>query len=279
MNFETIEEALEYLKSLDQIIMPTQFTYFNHCTSFQAEAIQKNSLIKKSWTQIPVDGFVVKREMSFTERTQRIEEALEYGGKERANLAYAAPKNAKNFIIRVIMPKKNLSLEDRRKLKIEGEEELLLQKEYMGLGDMRHPKLKHNEHILMFACSMQDEVSGTNVDILYGIREQDVIRYANCVREALSIKTNYGPCIIPTTNKVDGQCYYEWDHNYQFEYEIYSIPKEKNFNRYLRRGVIGPSGEIVLYQASEFEQEYINELKKSYTNSTVESVSMKSHQK
>ena len=116
MELKTLEDALNYLYSLDKIIMPPQFTYFNHCTSFQAEALQRNMVLKKSWTQIPIDGFVVRKEMSFTERNQRIETALGYGGKERASTTYGVPRGAKAFIIRVIMPKKDLRKEDQDKL-------------------------------------------------------------------------------------------------------------------------------------------------------------------
>ena len=247
--------------------MPPQFTYFNHCTSFQAEALQKNKLVQKSWTQMPIDGFVIKREMSFTERNQRIEEALGYGGKEKASIKYAMPNGAKAFIIRVIMPKKNLSPEDKAKIGIDEIYNRTLQQEYMGLGDARHPKLRHGEHILMFASSTFDEVSGQKIDILYGIRSQDIIRYANAVKEVLSIQKKYDECVIPTPVRVPGNAYYEWEHNYKFNRETYSIPRSKNFNRYIRKSVLGPSGEVVLYQVSEFEQEYLNELKKNYTNS------------
>ena len=267
MSFNSSDEALKYLQQLDAIIMPPQFTYFNHCTSFQAEALQKNSLFKKSWTQMPIDGFIINREMSFKERNARIDEALGYGSRERASLSYTLPKGAKRFMIRVIMPKRNLSIEDQEKLQIDSEYSRLLQQEYMGLGDGRHPKLRSKEHILMFASSTVDEVSGETIDILYGVREQDIIRYAESVRESLKVQSSYGECIIPTPTQVEGQAYYEWDHNYQFDRETYSIPRDKNFNRYIRKGVLGPSGEIVLYQVSEFEQEYLNELKKIYTNS------------
>lgn len=272
MRFKTVEEALQYLQELDTIIMPPQFTYFNHCTSFQAEALQRNVLLKKSWTQIPLDGFFIKREMSFTERIERINEALGYGGKEHASLNYAMPNGSKAFIIRIIMPKRHLTPEDKAKLNIDENYNRLLQQEYMGLGDMRHPKLRNQEHILMFASSTIDEVSGKQIDILYGIREQDVIRYANAVKEALSIQPTYDECVIPTPKPVLGHAYYEWDHDYKFNHETYSIPRDKTFSRYVRKGIVGPSGEIVLYQLSDFEQEYLNELKENYTNS--EDVSM-----
>ena len=279
MEFKTVEEALKYLCDLDKIIMPPQFTYFNHCTSFQAEALQRNMVLKKSWTQMPIDGFVVRREMSFKERNQRIEEALEYGGKERASTTYGVPIGSKPFIIRVIMPKNNLSKEEQDKLGFDEEYVRLLKQEYMGLGDMRHPKLRSGEHILMFASSTVDEVSGEKIDILYGIREQDIIRYANTVREVLSIQDTFLEIDIPTPKKVRNEAYYEWDHNYRFNRETYYIPRDKTFDRYIRKGVLGPSGEVVLYQVSPFEQEYLDELKESYTNSVVEPVASTTHHK
>ena len=279
MELKTLEDALNYLYSLDKIIMPPQFTYFNHCTSFQAEALQRNMVLKKSWTQIPIDGFVVRKEMSFTERNQRIETALGYGGKERASTTYGVPRGAKAFIIRVIMPKKDLRKEDQDKLGFDEEYIRVLKQEYMGLGDMRHPKLRNGEHILMFASSTVDEVSGETIDILYGIREQDIIRYANTVREVLSVQDTFLECDIPTPKKVSGQAYYEWDHNYRFNRETYYIPRDKTFDRYIRKGVLGPSGEVVLYQVSPFEQEYLDGLKESYTNSVVEPVASTTHHK
>jgi len=272
MNFKTMEEALNYLRGLETIIMPSQFTYFNHCTSYQAENIKASSLIKKAWTSLPIEDFVIGREMSFSERTQRIHEALGYGGREKANLRYAMPTGAKPFIIRVVIPKRNLNVEEKRKLEIDDEYNRLLQQEYMGLGDGRHPKLRNKEHIMMFASSTIDEVSGQRIDILYGVREQDVIRYANAVKEALSIRSSYDECVIPTPIPVPGQCYYEWDRDYKFERETYSIPRDKTFSRYIRKGVVGPSGEIELYQLSDFEQEYLDELRKNYTNSEDENI-------
>ena len=248
MEFKNAKEALEYLRSLNTIVMPVQFTYFNHCTSFQAEAIQATQVLKKSWTQIPTEDFVIRREMSFVERTERIEEALDYGRVDEAAICYAMPKGAKPFIIRVIMPKKHLSIDDRRKLDIDEVYYQKLWKEYLGLRGGRHPRLGHGEHIFMFASSTKDEVSGQSVDILYGVREQDIIRYANAVREALIIQHTYLECIIPSPTRVSGQAYYEWDHNYQFERETYVIPRDKDFGRYERKDV----GDNCSYQFSDF---------------------------
>ena len=272
MQIETVEQAVEYLRSLDSIIIPTQYTYFHHNTAYQAEAIQNKERIKKAWTRLPIDGFIIGKEMSFVERTDRIKEALEYGGRNKASLTYARPANSKGFSIRVIMPKLHLSDEDKTRLNITPESYRKLFEEYRGLGDGRHPKLRRNEKILMFACSTIDEVSQSPADILYGVREQDIVMYARYVQEALAKQATYGECVIPEPVRVVGASYYTWDDNYQFERETYAIPKEKSFNRYFRKPVIGPTGDVVLYELSEFEKEYMDELRKTYT-ATEEAVS------
>lgn len=275
MAIETLEEAINYLRGLDAIIIPTQYTYFHHSTSYQAEAIQMKEFLKKSWTRMPIDEFTIKREMSFVERTERIREALEYGSRKRANLIYSKPKNSKEFSIRVIMPKLRLSDEDKEKLGITPERFKRLAYEYRGLGDGRHAKLGHGEHIIMFACSQIDEVSEEKADILYGIREQDLIPYAKTVMAALEIKPQYDGCFIPEPVQEDGRSSYDWDRNYQFERETYAIPKEPNFRRYERKGVLGPSNEVVLYELSEFEKEYMDELMKTYTTTEDVNISRK----
>lgn len=268
MELKDITQALEYLKNLDVIIMPTEFTYFNHCASFELPAIQANQPIKKSWTELPLQGFDIKREMSFVERNDRVRESLEYGGVHKASISYAMPLSAKPFIIRVIMPKRFLSEEDKNRLGIDLEYAKKLEREYMGLGDGRHPKLGSRERIYMFASSTKDEVSGKDVDILYGVREQDILRYANSVKRALERNPKYPEAIMPVAHQVPGEAFYEWDFDYKFDADIYAIPKAKDFSRYLNKYVIDSKGEKTLVEPSDFEQEYMRELIRTHTNTT-----------
>lgn len=266
MPFKNINEALAYLRKLDMIIIPTQFTYFNHCTSYQNEAIQAKQVIKKSWTEIPTDEFTIKREMSFVERTERMEEALGYGSVTKAQIKYALPYGAKPFIIRVIMPKRRLSDEDKENLRIDDEYQAELEKCYIG-GDYRHPKLRNGEQIFIFGSSTIDEISGQHIDILYGIRKTDVIRYAERVFSCLKEKNNYPEVSLPEAVQVPGHLFYEWNHDYQFDRETYMIPKSQSMRRYKRYDVLDSNLNRQAYQLSEFEQEYFEELKKIYSNS------------
>ncbi len=244
-------DALNYLKSLDTIIIPIDYTYFHHNTSY-VPINEKTSYNRKSWNEIPINGFVIKSEMSFEERDQRIKEALDYGSVNYASTVYAMPKGAMPFSIRVIIPK----LDNKLGLSDEYQKQLL--REYRGLGDMRHSKLGNGEKIYMFACSRKDEVSGKNIDILYGVRSQDIIMYASKVYEELSKNLNYPEPIMPKAYKVSGQSYYEKDTDYEFNHHTYSLPKDMNFNRYLNTSIVGSN----MYMFSDFDQEYYESQRK-----------------
>ena len=88
-------------------------------------------------------------------------------------------------------------------------------------------------------------------------------------------ETKLNGCFIPEPVQEDGRSSYDWDRNYQFERETYAIPKEPNFRRYERKGVLGPSNEVVLYELSEFEKEYMDELMKTYTTTEDVNISRK----
>ena len=246
--FNTKEEALAYLQSIDRIVFPVQYTYFNHCTCYTPPHL-KTSNNKKSWSELPIPGFTIRREMSFKERDERIAEALDYGSVTHAGISYAMAPNSIPFIIRVVIPKLNSGLN------LSPEYQRRLQYEYRGLGDGRHAKLGHGEKIYTFASTKQDEVSGQAIDIFYGIREQDLIMYANTVYEELQKKPTYAPPIMPTAKKVPGTTYYEKERDYEFNHRTYSLLKSKDFNRYFRMKLVGPNGEIQGEMQSQFEKE------------------------
>lgn len=245
--FQTIEEALAYLQSIDRIVFPTQFTYFNHCACYTPPTIASSNT--KAWRDLPIPGFTIKKEMSFNERDKRISDALDYGSVTNAGIKYASAPDSIPFIIRVVIPK----LENDLNLPEEYQRKLL--REYRGLGDSRHAKLDQGEKIYTFASTKQDEVSGKAIDIFYGVREQDLILYANIVYEELQKQPVYAPPVMPTAKKVPGTSYYEKQTDYEFNHRTYSLLKSKDFNRYYRMKLIGPAGDIQGEMESPFEKE------------------------
>ena len=238
--FKDIKSALEFLKNLDFIIMPKQFTYFNHCTHYKPS---------ENWDELPIEEFTIRKEMSFLERRRRIIEGLDKGSVEEIDVTYTPSIDSKPFIIRVIMPKQNLSKQDLIDLDIDDEYYKKLRLEHNGLmGGYSHPKLASGEKIHIFACSTVDEVSKKTIDIFYGVREQDVLRYANTVYNELTKKSSYDEPIMPKSKN---------DRDFEFEHRTYSIKKSKDFSRYIRKD----HGEYL--QLSDFENEYFESLKKN----------------
>lgn len=249
MEFKTIAEAKQYLSNLGSIIIPQEYTYFLHCTAFMLPEEAAKHKYNKSWTELPLDTFTIRREMSFVERKDRVYSAIQYGGLNKAMTSYARMPNSKPFQIRVIMPRLRLTPEEIVKLEMSPDELSLLQKEYMGLGDMRHPKLRGGEVIEVFATSVVDEVTKTMEDIFYGIRQQDLIRYAQLVSEELALYDTIPREIIPTNREE----YSTWSN------QTFSLAKNQNNYRYKRKYVPDEGGNIQLFQYSEFEQDYLND--------------------
>ncbi len=222
----TIEEAIQYLRSLDFICLPEKFTYFHHNACYIPPYDQQDGKNHKAWNNIPTEDFYVNWSLSCVERDKRIEEALSYGGLDKASISYAPEPGSKLFSIRIIMPKNNLSAEEYQSLGMSGEEIKKLKFEYAGLGDIRHTKLANKEHIIMIGNITQDEVSGKDIDILYGVREQDIIAYANSVINELNFET--------------------------------ALPNDK-FNRFKSQGLTSPNPEVALQMYSSFDDEYSQE--------------------
>ena len=255
MQFETISEAKNYLSNLDTIIVPSEYTYFVHFAGFDLPEEATKNKYNKAWTALPTEGFTVRNEMSFVERRQRISEALDYGGLNRAMTSYSINKSSKPFQIRVIMPRLKLTEEENKKLGLSQEDLLLLSREYHGLGNGRHPKLKDGEIIKIFATSIVDEVTRTQEDIFYGIRQQDLIPYARIVNENLALN-GVVTDILPTNKN----SYYSWN-----DKKTFSLPKNKNKNRYQGRKVRSQYNGNYQYEYSEFEREYLNGLTQKQT--------------
>ena len=251
---------LKYLRKLDSVVIPKEFTYWVHNTLYGKE----NS---RMWDEIPTDSFTVKREMSFVDRDSRVMEAMDYGGLYKANTSYGSSKYAKNFQIRVIFPKYRLSDDQVRDLGITPEEMKQNKFEYEGLGDRRHPKLKGGEKIYIFASARKDEISKKNIDILYGVREQDIVRYAEAVQKSItrfSIKPFHlsertesyrtGSSMNRNTAQAD---YFDSVNT------PYSLNRDPDLSRFKRKKVLNKDGKVILVQLSPFEQEYMHDVEKS----------------
>lgn len=265
--FNTKTDAIGFLKSLDGIIMPVDFTYLNHCTSYILPQNQdKNN--PKIWQELPTDVFTLYKEMSFTERDARIISALKIGGVNRAPIQYAIPSLPHlPFIIRVIMPKlhNNLNLPETKQKKLE-----LI---YSGYGDNRHPKLANGTNVYMFASSTVDEVSGKHIDILYGVREEDVILYANHVYAALQKQEIYPYPQMPIAKEINitqnlgftniKTTQYQFTTDFEFNHHTYTIPKSKNFSRYQQYQIKDKEGNIQATMESKFESELRTQQHKS----------------
>lgn len=250
MKFKTVEEAKRYLESLDRIIIPKEYTYFVNASTFCFPELDKLSA-KKNWTILPTSSFKVKREMSFWTRDDLTAELLKGNLKTGEYITYGEPpKSTKPFQIRVIFPNISLTEEELKKLDLTKEEynEITFKNYQFGRG--RHPKIFDGEVIEIFSTSIYDEITGVKEDIFYGVRQQDLIKYAEIVSEELqknqSIPTGKNPDTLDGVN-------YEWKH------QTFSLQKNPNDYRFQKKYFVdGLQG-----QYSEFEVEYIQELRKN----------------
>ena len=182
-----MDEKIEFFRSLDSVIIPHDWTYFHHSTSYMPTHIKERfdaGKYARCWTTVPTEDFTIRREMSFVDRDSRIKDALDYRKPmSELSVLYNLPDYAKPFCIRVIIPKitrvRDGSLPVSEDYKREHE------RIYSGYGDWRHAKLTDKEKIIIIGRSTTDEVSGKSVDILYGIRECDVDLYYNSLVDAL----------------------------------------------------------------------------------------------
>lgn len=228
---------LQYLRSLDKIVLPEEFTYFNHSTCYLPNEIKQkmvNGKYAKGWPLVPLDGFTVEREMSFVERNERINDCLRYQNPlSQAPTIYQLYDYSKPFMIRVVMPKKSIITEHSQDESYTKE----LQQIYSGLGDGRHEKLPNKTKVLTFASTQVDEISGKKVDILYCVREKDLKWYTSLVRERLA---QGSPKQFELPEEIDRRS------SFDFLTGDLLLDKDFDFSRY-----IGNDGDM-----SEFEQEY-----------------------
>ena len=256
MEFKTVEEAKKYLENLQSVVFPQEYTYFIHCTTFSSKENAEKNNNNRSWTELPTKNFVVSKEMSFVERKDRVREALDYGGLDRARNIYTSMPDSKPFQIRVVIPRANLSEEEKTKLGFSNQDyRKFVFDNHLGKNG-RHPKLWNGEKIEIFATSTYDEVTKTQQDIFYGVREQDIIKYAEMVSRELEKGVTIQEDKIPQTR----DAYDDW------KTRPFSLQKAPNNYRYFRKYIPDEKGSYQAYQYSEFEKEYYDDIKKSVSS-------------
>ncbi len=256
-----MQEKIEILRKMDSIIIPYDFTYFHHSTSYIPAKIKervKNGKYIRRWTELPQSEFVIKGEMSFVERDDRIKQVLEYRRPlSEAAIIYTLPDYSKPFCIRVIIPK--LDAIRKGRLPISEEYKRETEKLYFGYGDGRHPKLKNGERIILIGNAMIDEVSGKMVDIFYGVRECDIDLYFDSISKAVKSGYSHDPGVNLST-------FDQFGRNTNFYPQNYSITKSLNSRRY--------SG-----SPSEFELELLEDYQEELKNDTQELQPIENHYK
>ena len=104
---QTIEQALNYLKSSEKVVMPSKFTYWCHSSQYKTGNAQSDR--RGVWDKLPTDEIVVKHEMSFLSRYQRLQYVSRKQSFDAAPVEYTPDlidKNLKGFQIKVMVPKR-----------------------------------------------------------------------------------------------------------------------------------------------------------------------------
>ena len=241
---------IEFLRGLRSVIIPRNFTYFNHCTGYIPQSIV-DMMVKgkyaRGWNSIPTDSFVVSGEMSFVERKGRIDSCLDYRKPlSQADIIYTLSDYSKPFMIRVIMPRRSF-VKDESKSR-EYREELM--KIYSGFGDGRHEKLPGKTKLLVFGSSQVDEISGKKVDIIYCIREEDLDWYSEEVRNIIRIGSIEEFSIPSNLTR---------NSDFSFLLGDTMLPKDKDFSRFKK-----------INGLSDFEMDYYADFKSIIDGHTVD---------
>ena len=181
---EKQKEDLKYLRSLDRIIIPKEFTYWCHNTMYKPLEDCVNESDKRCWNEIPTSEFTLKKEMSFVTRMQRVQTALDYDN--LPSTGYANTKGSLPFQIRVLQAK-------QKYIKDVYEDDSLRRAHYYwdrGLGDGRHPKLPSKRELFVFAFATKDDVSNQDIDIIYCVDKDDISLIADLVRKIPNTQFN-----------------------------------------------------------------------------------------
>lgn len=181
--FKTKEDALKYLRNCNCIIMPSLYTYWCHSSLYSPYGISNG----KFWSSLPTDVVEVKKELSMLSRAQRFKYTIKHKDLKHAPTYYKVNdgQSLKYFQLKVIMPKGQLTDEEKKSLGKDEQYFIDYTKAYNGLGDGRHPKLPNRTKIYLFGYMEKDEMSGKPIDTVWGVRKEDLIDYANAVQKEL----------------------------------------------------------------------------------------------
>lgn len=249
MAFKTVEEAKAYLQGIDSIVIPKEYTYFVNAGFFCFPEMSK-TIKHKCWTQMPTDGFTVRGELSCWSRKDLAEDFLM--GRIKGHVHYAPPTDdVKLFQVRVVFPQDELTEPEINKLGLSKEDyKRMAYRYYQYNFGRRHPKMFSGDEVEMFAASTFDEITGLKEDILYGVRKQDLITYANLVQEELSKNKD-----IPLGNNPDSLS----GVNRAWNHQAIRLRKSPNMDRYKKRYRVNGIKELNgVY--SQFEIDYIKQL-------------------
>ena len=162
-----MKNNLEKLKELSDIVLPNEFTYISLNEYFQSESEKEKTKNSKAVTYINTDSLKIDDMTYFNERGKKEEKEI--------------PINSKEFIIRVLIPKNNLSVEEKRNLNIDNSYEQRLNLIYGN----KKPRL-FNTEIKFFGSSFYDAETEKNIDVLYGVREEDIDKLYSAINRALN---------------------------------------------------------------------------------------------
>ncbi len=185
-----MKSNLEYLRNLDEILLPQNFTYLHMNTYFQSERAKErydevHDEKSEAFTSIPTDTYNFNVITPFISREERVKEAR----KNPDSLIVNYPGSSKPFDIRVILPKKNLDTISKTNLNISDVDSKKLDLIYDGFGDQTRPKL-FATNVVFIGSTLSDELTGDNIDILYAVREEDVDRYLGDIERSDKIEKN-----------------------------------------------------------------------------------------
>ncbi len=237
--FQTKESALQYIRQCNCIILPSLYTYWCHSSLYNPYG----QSVGKIWCSLPTDIIEVKHELSMLSRAQRFKYTIEHKDLDYAPINYKGNTNPalKYFQLKVVMPKSRLTEDEKKSFGKDQQYFVDLYRAYSGLGDGRHPKLPNKTKIYIFGYMKTDEMSGKPIDTVWGVREEDLINYANSVqRELYKTHEKYG--YIPT-NKT--QLFPTVTKLYEFESQRQMLNYGTNFKiERARENNLGDSREI-----------------------------------
>lgn len=243
---EKEKEDLKFLRGLDRIIIPKEFTYWCHSTMYKPLEDCHTQSDKRCWNQIPTSNFTIKKEMSFVGRVQRVNDALDYGS--LPTITYANTVASLPFQIRVLQPKHEY-VESLYK-------DVTVQRQHYfaerGLGDGRHPKLPGNTKLYVFSFAQKDDVSDQSIDIVYCVDKKDISLIAGLVKNTIREgNVSYNRNIRITNNRA-------------FENDVPTIiERSANQSRFFDMKIVDKAGNAQLIMKAGYKEDYNKLIKKN----------------